>query len=410
MKIHSDGHRTDAFGTWVSKVDELALGGAAARAQLLAAQSRLAEITEELPEIEITRGRTSARIEELEGRIRQQERRTQLFTLEASIAPQEAELHIADTVFDEVHIRWTAANDAVLQSKRNLDKAESGLQRKREDVVARTTELEGTRNSVGDAESRVAQLQPDIQRLTAQCSAEMKARVDAEEIKISVERATGDVEATRDRLYRFCEEGPSPSATVREEQRLVRRNIEELERHVAARQSEADAAREELDRCRGEYLNVIGSTLHDYRRRAYALADIARARLEIELPTLENEDKSIDEAGIFVRIGFDGKPPTEIGDTAHSGGQQVIAGLILLMAMAETEGDSFFIVDEPFAHLSLDRVDEVGRFLRGSGSQFLITVPTTLDRGQLDPASLLIVLRKKDPQEPFAPRPIVARV
>src|SRR6266446_1825874 len=77
MKIHSDGHRTDAFGTWVSKVDELALGGAAARAQLLAAQSRLAEITEELPEIEIIRGRTSARKEELEGRIRQQERRTQ---------------------------------------------------------------------------------------------------------------------------------------------------------------------------------------------------------------------------------------------------------------------------------------------------------------------------------------------
>ena len=78
--------------------------------------------------------------------------------------------------------------------------------------------------------------------------------------------------------------------------------------------------------------------------------------------------------------------------------------------MAETEGDSFFIVDEPFAHLSLDRVDEVGRFLRGSGSQFLITVPTTLDRGQLDPASLLVVLRKQSPNESYAPRPIVARV
>src|SRR4051794_10513673 len=41
MKIHSDGHRKDAFGTWVSRVDDLALGGAAVRAQLLAAQSRL---------------------------------------------------------------------------------------------------------------------------------------------------------------------------------------------------------------------------------------------------------------------------------------------------------------------------------------------------------------------------------
>jgi len=79
------------------------------------------------------------------------------------------------------------------------------------------------------------------------------------------------------------------------------------------------------------------------------------------------------------------------------------------MAMAETEGESFFVVDEPFAHLSLDRVDDVGRFLRRSGAQFLITVPTTLDRGQLDPASLLIVLRKKGPGEAHAPAPLVAR-
>jgi ATPase subunit of ABC transporter with duplicated ATPase domains len=183
-----------------------------------------------------------------------------------------------------------------------------------------------------------------------------------------------------------------------------------MEQHVFARQNEADAARTELNQCRAEYLQVIAGTLHDYRRRAQALAGIARAKLEIEIPKLENTDQSIDEAGIVVRIGFDGKTPTEISDTAHSGGQQVIAGLILLMAMAETEGDSFFIIDEPFAHLSLDRVDEVGRFLRGSGSQFLITVPTTLDRGQLDPASLLIVLGKKAPMNAFAPRPIVVRV
>jgi hypothetical protein len=54
------------------------------------------------------------------------------------------------------------------------------------------------------------------------------------------------------------------------------------------------------------------------------------------------------------------------------------------MSMAETEGDSFFLVDEPFVHLSLDRVDDLGKFLRRSGVHFLMTVPTTLDRGQLD--------------------------
>jgi hypothetical protein len=222
--------------------------------------------------------------------------------------------------------------------------------------------------------------------------------------------AEGEVAERQLRLERFLKEEPLPEPTVRDEHKLTLRNIGELEQHVAARRREADGARFELDLCRGEYLEVIASVLHDYRRRAAALAEIARAKLQIELPALQNTDQSIDEAGIVVRIGFDGKTPTEIGDMAHSGGQQVIAGLVLLMAMAETEGDSFFIIDEPFAHLSLDRIDEVGKFLRGAGSQFLITVPTTLDRGQLDPASLLVVLSKKDAGETFAPRPIIARV
>ena len=109
-----------------------------------------------------------------------------------------------------------------------------------------------------------------------------------------------------------------------------------------------------------------------------------------------------------MRFGFDGKEPVPLGDPTFSGGQQVIAGLVLLMAMAEMEGRGFFLLDEPFAHLSLDRVDQVGRFLRASRSQFLLTAPTTLDRAQLDPAALVIVLQKKRAHEPHAPVPIVA--
>ncbi len=76
---------------------------------------------------------------------------------------------------------------------------------------------------------------------------------------------------------------------------------------------------------------------------------------------------------------------------------------------SETEdGHGFFLLDEPFAHLSLDRVDQVGRFLRASRSQFLLTAPTTLDRAQLDPAGLVIALQKKRSYEPHAPVPIVA--
>jgi ATPase subunit of ABC transporter with duplicated ATPase domains len=127
-----------------------------------------------------------------------------------------------------------------------------------------------------------------------------------------------------------------------------------------------------------------------------------------DLDALAADDRVLDKAAIDVRFGLDGKEPLPLGDPSFSGGQQVIAGLILLMAMAETDGRGFFLLDEPFAHLSLDRVAQVGRFLRASRSQLVLTAPTTLDRAQLDPAAMVIVLQKKRPGEPHAPVPIVA--
>lgn len=159
----------------------------------------------------------------------------------------------------------------------------------------------------------------------------------------------------------------------------------------------------------------LEGALADYRRRVVELAARAEATVEMTLPRLSGDraperlpERSFEEAAIEVRFGFDGKEPLPLGDPSCSGGQQAIAGLILLLALAETDGPGFFLLDEPFAHLSLDRIHQVGRFFRASRSQFLLTAPTTLDRAQLDPASLVIVLQKKRPDEPHAPVPIVA--
>lgn len=182
-----------------------------------------------------------------------------------------------------------------------------------------------------------------------------------------------------------------------------------LERYAEARRRFAESkAGEELADCRHRYLEVVSGALSDYRRRILGLAAGAEVRVEMDLPRLSEDDRVLDEAAIEVRFGFDGKEPLPLGDPSFSGGQQAVAGLLLLMAMAETEGPGFFLLDEPFAHLSLDRVGQVGRILRASRSQFILTAPTTLDRAQLDPASLVIVLQKKRPDEPHAPVPIVA--
>ena len=61
-----------------------------------------------------------------------------------------------------------------------------------------------------------------------------------------------------------------------------------------------------------------------------------------------------------------------------------------------------------FGTSALARIDDVGEFLRATRAQFLITAPTTLDRNQLDPASLVVVTRKKRRSDTHAPVPVVA--
>lgn len=78
------------------------------------------------------------------------------------------------------------------------------------------------------------------------------------------------------------------------------------------------------------------------------------------------------------------------------------------MSEAEEGEAGFFAIDEPFTHLSMDRVDHVGRFLRATKAQFIITAPTTPNRAQLDPAAIVIAMRKKRKEDKFAPPPMVA--
>jgi len=202
--------------------------------------------------------------------------------------------------------------------------------------------------------------------------------------------------------------GQAPAPEVREEARHLEGNIVEAETHVERCRRQAAEAQAELGECRRRYLDVVAGALEDYRRRVVALGAGADVNVQMRLPRLEDDDRVLDDAEIQAEFGFDGKDPLPLGDPSFSGGQQVIAGLILLMAMAETEGEGFFILDEPFAHLSIDRVDDVGRFLRRSHAQFILTAPTTLDRAQLDPASLVVVLSKKRPGDTYAPAPVVA--
>ncbi len=185
-------------------------------------------------------------------------------------------------------------------------------------------------------------------------------------------------------------------------------------RSLATRRVEHAAGEGELELARKAYLRVLEETVRRYRANILTLAERARIEAKVRAPRPRLDDDGTGFAGgLEVRLGFDGKAPVPIGHPKLSGGQNVIASLVLLMALTMQEQgglQGFFILDEPFAHLSAERVDEVARFLRMTRAQFILTSPTTHNLHTYQPADLVVSLRKMSPGADAAPPPLFVRV
>ncbi len=404
VRLGPDGSWTDERGRWAARAVPPALGERAREAGLAAARQRAkaaaAAVGESRAAMDVAaraHGDLAKALGEERRRCELAARVARLAEREGALAAAEEQLARARAVHEERKLDVVAASTSLQRARADEQQSEKGL----EELERR---LEGERKALREAEEETFRADEEIRAISRDVAPELRARAERMELD-SVDTNEGDLRRSRDALGSL---GEKPDPTVREEERHLTANVEEAERHVKARADEAAAARQELSACRTRYLEVVSGALQDYRRRAVEIARGAEVAVEMDLPRLSDDDRVLDEAELHVRFGFDGKDPLPLGDSSFSGGQQVIGGLVLLMAMVEGGGRGFFMLDEPFAHLSIDRIDDVGRFLRASGAQFVITAPTTLDRAQLDPASLVITLRKKRAGDAHAPVPMVA--
>lgn len=404
VSLKVSGLWTDERGVWAAGVGERVLGAAGREAALAQAEKSRSQAQEAIDNAE-RRARASADARDAAVAALETERRRR------ALLDQVAQMA-------EAQREGTAAQNELSLAKRRLDDATSEREAadarfalaSQESVLADKsvrdieTRLDGETEALARTETEAASHDARILDFTGRVRPDLVERARRGELD-GADTVRVDLDRAKDAFRRL---GEPPPAEVREEARYLEGNIAEAEQHVERCRRQAADAQAELAECRRRYLDVIAGALEDYRRRAVALGAGADVVVQMRLPRLEDDDRVLDEAEIHVEFGFDGKDPLPLGDPSFSGGQQVIAGLVLLMAMAETEGEGFFILDEPFAHLSIDRVDDVGRFLRSARAQFILTAPTTLDRAQLDPASLVIVLSKKRPGDAYARPPVVA--
>lgn len=129
----------------------------------------------------------------------------------------------------------------------------------------------------------------------------------------------------------------------------------------------------------------------------------ARGNFEASLRAVYLEDE---RWKVDYRLGFNGKPAKSYRDkSALSGGQKVIASLLLTFAAIKADGVlSFMLLDEPFAHLDEERIALAGQFLSNSEAQIIIGMPYSENIKLMMPwMNMLLNFRPKKRNETVAP-------
>ncbi|MBT9556955.1 MAG: AAA family ATPase [Myxococcales bacterium] len=406
--IDADGYRQDARGGVYVGVEDLYCGAAAGEAtkrrhlERLTALDAVETAAEDARRAAALRAATARQqIEAISARALWAEREHELPALleQDKLLSEEKRLKsqaIMDVLAETESLTKELASRESELSRLKLDGAVGEEERRRRAI--RAHEVAARRSAVArETEELGASVGPELRSEAAgellESPAELRGRVNA--LKQQMEQYDG------------CKDPGVLMVLGRQ-----RAHHEEQLSLLTKRESELHSGEEELRRARASYIRVADATISRYARALKELSGRAGMEVDVRRPKLTDDDDALKEAGLDVRLGFDGKRPIPISDPKLSGGQKVLASLLLLVALTyegDQEGGGFFILDEPFAHLSVERIDHVARFIGQTRSQFLLTTPTTHNFAVFNAAKLLLTLRKKKPEMAAAPPPLYVR-
>ena len=410
--ITPDGYRQDARGGIYVGQTELYCGAGAG-------SHRKGRIDDELAELRGRRDTLQRSLEPSQQRLRGIDEALAAAKARERLLGRAGDIDTLQARIDALDAERRAASERLMAVLQEVDDHNRELVAKERRLSLleyrhREAQIERDRGrvSMAGAESRRDRLQIDLQDAEARVPERLRhpaAMALLEPEVVLIERQA----ALRQRMAAWT--GPRDGRAVALWQR-AHSELVESERSMALRRRELDASTEELALARRAYVRVVEETIRRYRRNVLRLGELCRVDVKVAVPGAEalrgDAEGLVGRVGLEVKVGFDGKRPVAVHDPELSGGQRVVSSLILLMALTMSdEGDTagFFILDEPFAHLSVERIDEVARFLLVTRAQFLITTPTTHNLLVYNPAGLTLNLRKKPAQQRFAPVPTFLR-
>jgi chromosome segregation ATPase len=301
-----------------------------------------------------------------------------------SLAAAQAERDAAEQRYSDARIAHDRVCQREQESLQREHKARADMEQARRALRRHLAELRDCRNHLPAAAQDAA--------FVAQLADEFESAADVRhEINYLEERlAAGDWE--RD------------DAVLQLKDKL-QEDLTSLTRECQRRQAEVERAAGLTSDAREAYLGKLRATVRAYGHNVKRLGELAGIGVEVELPTLSNDDAVLAQAGLVLKFNFDQKGLMGLNDGEASGGQQVMKSLIMLIGlmMDEANPSGFVFIDEPFAHLDIFNIDRVAGFLKATEAQYLITTPNTHNINIFAPSGLTLATRKKRPGEQWAP-------
>lgn len=141
-------------------------------------------------------------------------------------------------------------------------------------------------------------------------------------------------------------------------------------------QQSYERSSQQLDEARIDYAKFCTSIIEQYGKRVKEWAKQFGVDCNVQATALPPgaTDDGIDQATLTVSFGFD-KPVAPSNGGTFSGGEAMINGIIMRLAMTNPKQDSFFIVDQPYDALDFHNVRIVAEHLRQTTLHVIIVVP-----------------------------------
>ncbi|ALN64197.1 recF/RecN/SMC N terminal domain protein [Lysobacter antibioticus] len=376
-----------------------------------ARQSHLAELRAELAAITQRTQAREAELQELSQRVDAEQSRLMGLDAAQELVTRAAEFADAQARLPGLAEAAAEAAAALAQARAKIDeaaeqdKAEGIAAAKRQgqiDALAR--ELRERAQQINGERQSLIQRILDYRRKRAMMPEAWRSAVALAAAREEYESASAvrrEIERMDDRLARGGFVDDESCIPLRDK---IAADHGELENSIGRRESHLERAKRLTQEARGAYINVLRATVRRYKKNLAALGELAGIGVDADMPELANDDVALAQAGLSVRFDFDRKGWIGLDDGEASGGQQVMKSLLLLVALLRDEDQpgGFVFIDEPFAHLDVFNIEKVGRFLRATDAQYILTTPITHNLNVFEPSDLVLATSKRRGGNPWA--------